>query len=114
MGTDKRQRTRLIGVRVTEEEKQAITRHAADCGLVCGTFLRRLGLGHQVRGVVDQKAVLDLLRVNADLGRLGGLLKHWLADEDKRPSLETQRDIADLLKRLTDTQQQIKAKVLSL
>lgn len=32
---------------------------------------------------MDYKAVLDLVKVNADLGRLGGLLKLWLSD-DKR------------------------------
>lgn len=44
----------------------------------------------------------------------GGLLKHELADEDKHSSLETQRDIVELLKRIADAQQQLRAKVLSL
>ena len=36
-------------------------------------------MGYQVDSIVDIKQVNELSRVNADLGRLGGLLKLWLA-----------------------------------
>ena len=42
-------------------------------------FLRRVGLGAAVPSILDHKAVLALLKVNADQGRLGGLLKLWLS-----------------------------------
>lgn len=40
-------------------------------------------MGMQVRGVLDQKAVVELSKVNGDLGRLGGLLKMWLSNDER-------------------------------
>jgi len=42
-----------------------------------------VGLGFQVKGVLDQQAVMELAKVNGDLGRLGGLLKLWLTNDEK-------------------------------
>ena len=46
-------------------------------------YLRKVGLGYEVRSILDFARAQDLVKVNADLGRLGGLLKLWLAS-DKR------------------------------
>jgi hypothetical protein len=35
-----------------------------------------------IQSTVDQKAILDLVHINADLGRLGGLIKMWLASNE--------------------------------
>jgi hypothetical protein len=40
-------------------------------------------MGTPVSGVADQEAVLELAKVNADLGRFGGLLKMWLTNDEK-------------------------------
>lgn len=114
MGTENRQRTQHIMVRVTPEERAAITSTADDCGMTTPALMRALALGHQVKGVVDQKAVLDLLQVNADLGRLGGLLKLWLTDDERRPALAQQREIVALIREIADTQGRLRARVLSL
>jgi hypothetical protein len=44
-------------------------------------YLLNVGLGYQVRGILDNKRVEELARINGDLGRLGGLLKLWLSDD---------------------------------
>ncbi|MBQ23569.1 MAG: hypothetical protein CL546_01365 [Alcanivorax sp.] len=60
-----------IKVLVLPEEKKAIGDKAKSAGLSVSTYLRNVGLGTPVIGVADQEAVLELVKINADLGRLG-------------------------------------------
>ncbi len=46
-------------------------------------YLRALGWGYQPIGHLDKEAAERLMRVKADLSRLGNLLKLWLSDEAK-------------------------------
>ena len=77
---ERRSRNRPLKVYVTENERTALTEAASSAGLSVSDFLRRVGLGVQVRSLLDQDHVRDVMRARADLGRLGGLLKMWLAD----------------------------------
>lgn len=72
-----------IKVWVTPTEKKAITDNAKLHGLSTSAFLRNVGLGIQVTGKLDQALVMELAKLNADQGRLGGLLKLWLSDDRK-------------------------------
>lgn len=45
--SEKRQRTQLVAVRVTPEEKQRITAAAASVGVSAGRLLRDLALSHE-------------------------------------------------------------------
>ena len=51
---------------------------ASEAGLTIAEYLRNLGLGYTVSSVIDNRQVDALLKINADLGRLGGLIKLWL------------------------------------
>lgn len=73
-------RTRPLRVYVTDEDRETITRYAAIAGVTVSDYLRRMGRGQEPRSVFDHDAVRALAKVNGDLGRLGGLLKLWLAD----------------------------------
>jgi len=75
-----RDRIRRILVTVNEEERATIKAAASAARLSVSAYLRALGLGHQPKSLLDQEAVLNLLRVSGDLGRLGGLLKWWLTE----------------------------------
>ena len=75
-----RDRKRPLKIYVTEEERGAIGTRAKGCGLVVSDYLRAVGLGHEPRSVFAHEAVMALAKVNADQGRLGGLLKLWLSD----------------------------------
>ena len=46
-------------------------------------FLRTIGQGYRPPSVLENKKIQELLQVNADLGRLGGLLKLWLSNDRK-------------------------------
>jgi hypothetical protein len=43
--------------------------------LSASSYLRRLGLALPVESTIDQRVILDLVKINADLGRFGGLIK---------------------------------------
>ena len=49
-------------------------------------YLRALGLALPIQCTVDQRAMLDLLKINADLGRLGGVVKMWLTSNESSQS----------------------------
>ena len=76
---ESRDRNRPLKVFVSERERAEIETRAAATGLSVSAYLRNLGLGFQPHSTLDQEAILALLKVNADQGRLGGLLKLWLS-----------------------------------
>lgn len=72
-----------IKVWLLPEEKEEVEENARRVGLSASAYLRSIGLGLSVRGVLDQQAVIELSKVNGDLGRLGGLLKMWLSNDER-------------------------------
>ena len=69
-------------------------------------YLRDVGQGYQIKGVMDYEYVRELVRVNGDLGRLGGLLKLWLTD-DPRTARFGDATILALLGRIEATQDEM-------
>jgi hypothetical protein len=109
MKEDKKQPTRKarqLRVPVLPDEEAAIKKMAASAGLPVAAYLRNVGLGYQVRGILDNKRVEELARINGDLGRLGGLLKLWLTD-DPRTARFGEATIRALLSKIEDTQDQM-------
>ena len=82
----KERRDKKLRVPVLPIEEAKIKSKATDAGLTVAEYLRNLGLGYQVPSVIDNRKVDALLKINADLGRLGGLIKLWLTN-DKRAKL---------------------------
>ncbi|NOS75083.1 MAG: conjugal transfer protein TraJ [Methyloglobulus sp.] len=79
--TSNRKTTTPIKVCCTPDERQTLIEKAGQCGLSVSNFMRTVGLGIGVVSIVDHRKVDELVRINGDLGRLGGLLKLWLANE---------------------------------
>ena len=50
-----RSKTYGINVRVTAGEKEKLSKNAAYCGLSLSEYLRRLGLGKDVKAVISEK-----------------------------------------------------------
>ena len=65
---------------LTADEYGQVAAMAGQAGLSVSTFVKRVCLGQELRTKTDQQAVLALLKANADLGRLGGLLKKTLSE----------------------------------
>ena len=78
-----RQRVRRLQVPVLPVEEAAIKSHATNCRLSVAAYLRSVGLHYQPKTVFDADIGLELVRINGDLGRLGGLLKMWLANDER-------------------------------
>lgn len=77
-----RKHTLPIKVFCNPAERQAIVAKAGQCGLSASNFLRNVGLGIVIVSTVDHQKIDELVRINGDLGRLGGLLKLWLQSKD--------------------------------
>ena len=92
-----------IKVYCLPEERTEIEANARRAGISVAHYLREVGQGYQVKGVMDYQYVRELVRVNGDLGRLGGLLKLWLTD-DPRTARFGDATILALLGRIEATQ----------
>ena len=97
-GEESRDRNRHLKVVVSARERADIETRAAATGLSVSAYLRNLGLGFQPHSTLDQQAILALLKVNADQGRLGGLLKLWLSggQTGSAPATEIRRLLLDI------------------
>lgn len=69
-----------LTVYLSEDEQAQVAGLASRAGLSISKFVKSVVLAHEVRSIVDQQAVLALLHSKADLGRLGGVLKHHLSE----------------------------------
>ena len=79
---DKRRGTTLRA-RVTEAEYGEITAYSERAGLSLSEFVRRACLGRKIESLQEQQARMDLRKLNADLGRVGGLLKQAIQHGQK-------------------------------
>ena len=76
--SDEEKRTKLLPIRVNENEYKIITEKAQAHNQNTSTYLRNLSMNYPVKSMVDRQAVTALLKVNGDLGKVGGLFKMWL------------------------------------
>ena len=110
--TPTRKGSPAIKVRVLPDEKAQIEALAASVGESASSYLRLVGLGHQPRSMIDREQARELVRINGDLGRLGGLLKLWLTDDEKldefKPVRMT-RIIRGVLEKIEANQEELRA-----
>jgi len=98
-----RDRLRPLRVVVSQSERQEIERRAAAASLSVSAYLRAAGMGATFRSATSShEQVAALAKVNADQGRLGGLLKLWLSERPGQGA--TVRDVRTLLDRLGEVQ----------
>ena len=76
-----------IAVYLGPEEYSRIQESASRAGLSLSTFCKRVCIGIPIPSMEHQQAVKDILKANADLGRLGGLLKLALAESGDKITL---------------------------
>jgi hypothetical protein len=98
-----RKNTAPVRVYCLPEERAQLLANARAAGKSASTYLLNVGLGYPAPGLLDQRRVEELLRVNGDLGRLGGLLKLWLTN-DERTAAFGESTIRALLAKIESTQ----------
>jgi len=106
--TPPRKRARHLRVPVFADEADLIEAGARRANMSVAAYLREVGQGYQIRGVVDAEQVRELARINGDLGRLGGLLKLWLTDDERTASFG-EATIRALLGRIERNQEEMAA-----
>ena len=84
-------------------ERQTIEQQARSTGLSKSSYLLRVGMGYPIRSIVDHHQVEELVKINGDLGRLGGLLKLWLSSEKSIGGIDA-RTIRETLKKIDGAQ----------
>jgi hypothetical protein len=99
----RRHRLRVV---VSDHERAAIMERAAASNLPVSVYLRSLGTGYEPPSTLDLLAIRDLIRINADLGRLGGLLKLWLSERPGEGASTV--DVRRLLRQIEAHQMQLK------
>lgn len=80
---DARRKFLPLKVYCTKEERAVIEGQAETAGMSVSEYLRNVGKGTPVKSRVDVQAIKALAKVNADLGRAGGLLKMLLKNEER-------------------------------
>jgi hypothetical protein len=63
-------------------------------------------VGHSPKSIFDQDAILALVKLHADQGRLGGLLKLWLSEKPGQGS--SVRGVKGLLQQIEGLQRELK------
>ncbi len=98
-----RDRLRPLRVVVSQSERREIEGRAAAASLSVSAYLRAAGMGATFRSAASShEHVFVLAKVNADQGRLGGLLKLWLSERPGQGA--TVRDVRALLDRISEAQ----------
>ena len=88
------------------EERETIEQQARSTGLSKSSYLLRVGMGYPIRSIVDHHHVEELVKINGDLGRLGGLLKLWLSKEQSVAGIEA-RTVRETLRKIDATQDEM-------
>ncbi len=95
-----RKNGRHLRVPVLPSEEHQIKINAANAGLSIAEYLRRVSLGYPLHSVIDKEHIIQLSKINADIGRLGGLLKLWLF-QDKRVAHFDHATVKTLLNKIS-------------
>ena len=105
-----------IKVYCLSDERQQIDSNARAAGLSLSSFLLKVGMGYQIKGVLDCRRIEELAKINADLGRLGGLLKLWLTNDEKLSQFgyqKMQQTIVALVVRIAKNQEKLREIMLT-
>lgn len=98
-----RKYAKRLRIPVHPDEEEIIKENAKKAGLSTAVYLRRLALGYEIQSIIDKKYILELSKINADLGRLGGLLKLWLSNDERLTHIEP-KTMTVVLERIKATQ----------
>lgn len=113
MGSETRKKTALVMVRVTPDEREEIAALAATCSLSVPEFMRRMALSYTPKSTLDAQAIIEMAKINGDMGRVVGLLKLWLSTESKKNEAFNY-SIPKLVNELTALKDLLKQKVMQL
>jgi hypothetical protein len=86
----------LIKMYVKPEEKAQIAGNAKACRLSMSGYARTLALGEKPTSNLDIDAMHHIVKVASDLGRLGGLLKMFLTNDERLNDIGREMGVATI------------------
>lgn len=93
-----------IHVRITKAEFEKISGDADTARLSMSSYIRSVCMGYRIKSKTDREAVLAVMKVNAHMGQIGGLLKKALGENKVR-------EVHEALKKLMSTKDKIAAQI---
>ena len=106
-----------IKVYCLPHERELILHNARSSGNSASRYLLLVGQGYEVTSILYYQYVEELAKVNADLARLGNLLKLTITQHDRLAAygqLQTQGAIQQVLLAIQDNQQTMRATMAAL
>lgn len=111
-------RMKTITIKVNQSEYESVFKKAESHGISTSTYLRNLGMNYPIKTIIDEKAAASLLKVNSDLGRLGGLFKMWMnrnsEDKENFSDQRTYKNIDELVDEIERIQKIIKSEAMKI
>ena len=98
-----RKNSKPVKVYCLPEELEQIQLNAKTAGLSLSTYLLRLGTGYEVNGILDHEMVMEMAKINKDLGNLRKFLKLWFIN-DPRAAEFNANTIKALLSKIEENQ----------
>lgn len=103
---------KAVKMYLTDAEHQDLISRAASSRLSMSTYAKRVCFGYRVTSKLDTQGVLNLLRIKGELGKIGGLIKYALVEQniERTKDLQIFLEQIDVLKMdLTGIINQLKA-----
>lgn len=77
-------KTSIIKFRVTDEQKKVIEVLAGQSSFTSmSEYLRARAMNHKIESRFDHDFIIEIIKINADISRLGNLLRLSLKDNNK-------------------------------
>ena len=83
-------------------EREEIARNARETGISLSAYARTLALGRSPVTILELDELKKVMRVHADLGRLGGLLKMFLTNDERLNDMGREMGVATIDGALVD------------
>ena len=84
----------VVKLLATPEEKRRIAASATASGMSMSAYARELALGHKPASLEGLTELEKVFKIHADLGRLGGLLKMLLSNEERLRAMSMGKPMA--------------------
>lgn len=92
----------LIKIYLKPADKAQIARYAQECDMSMSAYVRLLALGERPIPYAEVEKMSELMKVHADIGRLGGLLKMTLTNDERLNDIGREMGVATIDNTLVD------------
>lgn len=103
----------VVKVYCLPDERAQLQANAAAARMSVSSYILNVALCYQVPGGQDHQCAADLIRVCGDQGRLAGLFKLWLTNEE-RVAMVGEARLREVLEKIETTREELRAMIRAL